>query len=169
MIACRRLTHRFAHAMFGALVAPGRSSRRKKAFARSCFGRGTSLLRRPGHAKFRRDGQRDAPCQLGEDYRIEHGHGADARRSRPGSAGVARDTRPGDRGRARRGLWRRIPAQPRCRDACVAPDARLSVIEMKWGLVPNMGGIVLLRRLVRGDVARELIFSGRIFNGPGKP
>ena len=47
----------------------------------------------------------------------------------------------------------------------VAPDAQLSVMEIKWGLVPDMAGIVLLRRLVRDDVARELIFSGRIFNG----
>ena len=43
----------------------------------------------------------------------------------------------------------------------VAPDAQLSVMEIKWGLVPDMAGIVL----VRDDVARELIFSGRIFNG----
>jgi enoyl-CoA hydratase/carnithine racemase len=47
----------------------------------------------------------------------------------------------------------------------VAPDAQLSVMEVKWGLVPDMAGIVLMRGLVRDDVARELIFSGRIFNG----
>jgi len=47
----------------------------------------------------------------------------------------------------------------------VAPDARMSVMEIKWGLVPDMAGIVLLRGLLRDDVARELTFSGRIFNG----
>jgi enoyl-CoA hydratase/carnithine racemase len=47
----------------------------------------------------------------------------------------------------------------------VAPDTRLSVMEIKWGLVPDMAGIALLRGLVRDDVARELTFSGRIFSG----
>jgi len=47
----------------------------------------------------------------------------------------------------------------------VAPDARMSVMEIKWGLVPDMAGIVLLRGLLRDDVARELTFSGRVFNG----
>jgi enoyl-CoA hydratase/carnithine racemase len=47
----------------------------------------------------------------------------------------------------------------------VAPDARLSVMEIKWGLVPDMAGMVLMRGLVRDDVARELTFSGRIFSG----
>ena len=47
----------------------------------------------------------------------------------------------------------------------VAPDAKLSVLEIKWGLVPDMGGIVLLRGLVRDDVARELTWSGRTFTG----
>jgi enoyl-CoA hydratase/carnithine racemase len=47
----------------------------------------------------------------------------------------------------------------------VAPDARLSVAEIKWGLVPDMAGMVLMRGLVRDDVARELTFSGRIFDG----
>jgi enoyl-CoA hydratase/carnithine racemase len=46
----------------------------------------------------------------------------------------------------------------------VAPDAQLSVMEIKWGLIPDMAGIVLLRGLVRDDVAPELIFSGRIFS-----
>jgi enoyl-CoA hydratase/carnithine racemase len=47
----------------------------------------------------------------------------------------------------------------------VAPDAKLSAMEIKWGLFPDMAGIVLMRGLVREDVARELIFSERIFNG----
>jgi enoyl-CoA hydratase/carnithine racemase len=45
------------------------------------------------------------------------------------------------------------------------PDARLSVMEIKWGLIPDMTGTQTLRRLVRLDVARELTYTGRIFSG----
>ncbi|MEB2343280.1 MAG: crotonase/enoyl-CoA hydratase family protein [Deltaproteobacteria bacterium] len=47
----------------------------------------------------------------------------------------------------------------------VAPDARLSVMEIKWGLVPDMSGTQTLRRLVRLDVAKELTFTGRVVGG----
>jgi enoyl-CoA hydratase/carnithine racemase len=47
----------------------------------------------------------------------------------------------------------------------VTPDVKLSVFEMKWGLVPDMAGIVLMRGLLRDDVARELTYSARIFSG----
>jgi enoyl-CoA hydratase/carnithine racemase len=47
----------------------------------------------------------------------------------------------------------------------VAPDTRMSVMEVKWGLVPDMGGMLLMPRLARGDVIRELTFSGRVFSG----
>ena len=47
----------------------------------------------------------------------------------------------------------------------VHPQAQLSVMEIRWGLVPDMAGCVLLTELVRGDVARELTFSGRIVAG----
>jgi len=47
----------------------------------------------------------------------------------------------------------------------VTPDVRLAVLEIKWGLVPDMAGIVLMRGLIRDDVARELTWSGRIFGG----
>src|SRR5579871_4304114 len=47
----------------------------------------------------------------------------------------------------------------------VAPDTRLAVLEIKWGLVPDMAGLVLLRGIVRDDIARELTFTGRIFTG----
>jgi enoyl-CoA hydratase/carnithine racemase len=47
----------------------------------------------------------------------------------------------------------------------VAPDVKMAVLEIKWGLVPDMAGIVLMRGLVRDDVARELTWTGRIFNG----
>ncbi len=47
----------------------------------------------------------------------------------------------------------------------VAPDVKLAVLEIKWGLIPDMAGMVLMRGLVRDDVARELTYSGRIFGG----
>lgn len=47
----------------------------------------------------------------------------------------------------------------------VTPDARMAVMEIKWGLVPDMAGISLLRRLIRDDQARELTYSGRQFTG----
>jgi enoyl-CoA hydratase/carnithine racemase len=47
----------------------------------------------------------------------------------------------------------------------VAADAKLSIMEIKWGLVPDMAGTVLMRGLVRDDVARELTYTGRIFSG----
>lgn len=48
----------------------------------------------------------------------------------------------------------------------VTPDARLSVMEIKWGLVPDMAGCALLAPLVRGDHLRELVYTGRVVAGP---
>jgi enoyl-CoA hydratase/carnithine racemase len=48
---------------------------------------------------------------------------------------------------------------------CVHPEAKLSVMEIRWGLVPDMAGCVLLTQLVRSDIARELTFTGRIVSG----
>jgi enoyl-CoA hydratase/carnithine racemase len=45
------------------------------------------------------------------------------------------------------------------------PDARLSVMEVKWGLVPDMSLTQTLPRLVGIDVAKELTFTGRVFSG----
>ena len=47
----------------------------------------------------------------------------------------------------------------------VAPDARLSVMEVKWGLIPDMSGTQTLRHLVGLDVAKQLTFTGRIVAG----
>jgi len=46
-----------------------------------------------------------------------------------------------------------------------APDAKLSVMEIKWGLVPDMGITQTLPRLVPIDVAKELTFTGRVVSG----
>lgn len=46
-----------------------------------------------------------------------------------------------------------------------APDAKLSIMEIKWGLVPDMGITQTLPRLLPVDVAKELTFTGRIVSG----
>src|ERR1017187_1852214 len=45
------------------------------------------------------------------------------------------------------------------------PETRLSVMEIKWGLVPNMAITRTLPRLVRLDIAKELTYTGRVFSG----
>lgn len=45
------------------------------------------------------------------------------------------------------------------------PATRMSIMEMKWGLVPDMAGIALWRTLVRDDVLRELTYTAREFTG----
>lgn len=47
----------------------------------------------------------------------------------------------------------------------IHPDARLSILEIKWGLVPDMAGTAIMRSLARDDVLRELTYTGRIFSG----
>lgn len=47
----------------------------------------------------------------------------------------------------------------------VAPDAKLSVLEIRWGLLPDMTGLQTLPRLVGLDVAKELAFTGRMVSG----
>ena len=44
-------------------------------------------------------------------------------------------------------------------------DARLSVMEIKWGLIPDMSITRTLPRLVGIDVAKELTYTGRVFSG----
>jgi enoyl-CoA hydratase/carnithine racemase len=46
----------------------------------------------------------------------------------------------------------------------LAPDARMSIMEIKWGLVPDMAGTPVLATLVRDDILRELTYTGRIFS-----
>jgi enoyl-CoA hydratase/carnithine racemase len=47
----------------------------------------------------------------------------------------------------------------------VHPDTKLSVREVHWGLVPDMTGTLMLTRLVRPDVAKELVFTARVIDG----
>ena len=45
------------------------------------------------------------------------------------------------------------------------PDTRFAIMEMKWGLVPDMGGFVTWRGTVRDDVLRMLTYSAQEFDG----
>ena len=46
----------------------------------------------------------------------------------------------------------------------LARAARLALMEIQWGIVPDMSAMVLTRGLVRDDVLRELTYSGRVLN-----
>lgn len=79
-------------------------------------------------------------------------------------------------------IWRKVPVPVICaihgnalggglQLACGADiriaraDARLSIMEIKWGLVPDMGISVGLAHQIGLDVAKELTFTGRILTG----
>ncbi len=50
-----------------------------------------------------------------------------------------------------------------CDYRIATPDANLSIMEIKWGLIPDMSGTVTLSRLTRVDIATELTMTGRQF------
>jgi enoyl-CoA hydratase/carnithine racemase len=43
------------------------------------------------------------------------------------------------------------------------PHARFSIMETRWGLIPDMAGTQLMRHLARDDIIRELTYTGRVF------
>ena len=47
----------------------------------------------------------------------------------------------------------------------IKADTKLSIMEMKWGLIPDMAGTQLMRHSVRDDIIRELTYTNRIFSG----
>ncbi|QFU75614.1 crotonase/enoyl-CoA hydratase family protein [Halioglobus maricola] len=80
-------------------------------------------------------------------------------------------------------LWKAIPAPVICAlhgaaygggfqiamgaDIRIAhPGTKLSLMEIKWGMIPDMSASQTLRDLVRVDVAKELAFTGRVLQGP---
>ena len=100
--------------------------------------------------------------------------------SSAGGALVTADRTPGGSNRAQHAVmvWREIPVPVIAAIHGVAfgggfqltlgadlrfvtADAPMSVMEIRWGLVPDMAGMVLLRHLIRDDVARDLTYSGR--------
>jgi enoyl-CoA hydratase/carnithine racemase len=52
-----------------------------------------------------------------------------------------------------------------CDIRLASADAQLSVMEIRYGLVPDMAASKTLLRLVRPDVARELMYTGRVVMG----
>ncbi|MFC4292811.1 crotonase/enoyl-CoA hydratase family protein [Sphingorhabdus arenilitoris] len=78
--------------------------------------------------------------------------------------------------------WRRLPAPviAAVHGACIGgglqfasaadirvvhPSAKMSIMEMRWGLIPDMGSYATWRNFVRDDVLRELTYTNRIFGG----
>lgn len=47
----------------------------------------------------------------------------------------------------------------------VHPDTRIAIMEMRWGLVPDVAGMALWRTQVADDVLREAIYTNREFTG----
>lgn len=45
------------------------------------------------------------------------------------------------------------------------PDASIAIMEARWGLIPDMGGTLALKELVKLDVAKELAMTGNLING----
>ena len=45
------------------------------------------------------------------------------------------------------------------------PDASLSVMEGRWGLIPDMGGTLALREITGRDHAMWLTMSAQVFDG----
>ena len=79
-------------------------------------------------------------------------------------------------------VWRELPVPVACAISGVAygaglqialgadlryatPDAQFSIMEVRWGLIPDLGISVTSRNLLRGDRLRELAFTGRVLNG----
>jgi enoyl-CoA hydratase/carnithine racemase len=104
----------------------------------------------------------------------------------PDRAGVAdltrREGRIANRGQQAAYVWCEMPAPViaavhgpclgggfqiamACDIRIVAPDAKMSVLEVRWGLSPDMTGTQLLPRVVGLDVAKELTFTGRMVEG----
>jgi enoyl-CoA hydratase/carnithine racemase len=46
-----------------------------------------------------------------------------------------------------------------------SPDSSIAIMEARWGLIPDMGGTLALKELIKLDVAKELAMTGKIING----
>jgi len=47
----------------------------------------------------------------------------------------------------------------------VHPKSKMSIMEMKWGLIPDMAGTALMCHLASEDIVRELTYTARVFDG----
>ncbi len=95
---------------------------------------------------------------------------------------LERDERPENNAQRPAYVWKRLPVPViaalhgvayggGCQIALGAdvrfatPDAKISIMEIKWGLVPDMSITQTLRDLLPIDVAKELTFTGRVLSG----
>ena len=95
---------------------------------------------------------------------------------------LAKDNRPENRAQRPAMVWKQLPMPVigslhgvvfggGCQIALgtdiriAAPDIKMSIMEIKWGLVPDMSITQTLRDIMPMDVAKELTFTGRILNG----
>ncbi len=46
-----------------------------------------------------------------------------------------------------------------------SPDSKLSVMEMKWGLIPDMSGTISINEQLPLDIAKDLAMTGRVISG----
>lgn len=98
-----------------------------------------------------------------------------------GAGLLDRDTRPENHAQRPAYIWKTLPMPViaalhgvayggGCQIALGAdirfasPDVKMSVMEIKWGIIPDMSLTQTLRDVVRLDVAKELTFTGRILN-----
>ncbi len=45
-----------------------------------------------------------------------------------------------------------------------APDSQFAILEMKWGIIPDMSSTQIMKHMIRDDIIRELTYTARIFN-----
>ena len=43
-------------------------------------------------------------------------------------------------------------------------NSKFSILEMRWGIVPDMSSTQIMRHMIRDDVIRELTYTAKIFN-----
>jgi enoyl-CoA hydratase/carnithine racemase len=118
----------------------------------------------------------------GLDMGSFQGMAAGGQRAGAASGLLNRDERPENHAQRPAYVWKRLPVPViaaihgaafggGCQIALgadirfAAPDAKLSVMEIKWGLIPDMSLTQTLRDLVPLDIAKELTFTGRILSG----
>ena len=79
--------------------------------------------------------------------------------------GLAPGAGAGDRGGAGPLLRRRAAGRPRRGLPDLLPDAQWSVMEAKWGLIPDMSGVRSLAEVVGMDTAKLLTMTGDTLSG----
>ena len=45
-----------------------------------------------------------------------------------------------------------------------SPQSQFSILELKWGIIPDMSSTQIMRHMIRDDIIRELTYTAKIFN-----